>query len=132
MTDQERNQLAQALEQLSAALEKNPAPVIGMHVSVTAGPGQRGPVIGHKVSVTVEPGATGTVIGQMISVTAGQRNEQEVQLIKELNEAAQQVRAATAPEPWLSGLVSRVQGLGIKAIESAVGEVTKQLVAASF
>ncbi|WBO23843.1 hypothetical protein [Sphingomonas abietis] len=119
MSDSDFDRLAGALEKIAAAIEANPAPIIGQKICVTNVAGG-GPVIGMKVSVTNAGGGSGPVYGNYVSVTnAGGRSDDEMQMIKELRNAASAVRGGGAPKSWVTGLLSRAGGFVGKALSAA-------------
>lgn len=118
MGDSELAKLSDALERIAAAIEANPAPIIGQKI-VAVGGAEGSTVIGMKI-VAKGDGSGGTVIGNRVTVTnAGGRNADEAQMIKELRDAAAAVRGGTAPKSWIMGLLQRTGGFVGKAISAA-------------
>jgi hypothetical protein len=124
--------LADTLERLASTIEANPGPVIGQKIVAIAQPGATGPTIGMNISVTAQPGSQGTVIGNKVSVTTGKRNEEEVQVIRELKDAAAMLRDRKAPKSWIVGLLDRVKGLGSRAIDAGAIAGAQALAESAF
>lgn len=117
-------ELASALENLAGVIARTPCSVTGMSVSVVAGPGS-GSVTGMSVSVTAGPGQKGSIVGLNVSVGGGP--DPQASIIQELREAAQAVRAATAPKSWLDGLVARVKAIADRAIDATAIAAVERL-----
>ena len=102
MGDSELARLSDALERIAAAIEANPAPIIGQNI-VAVGGAEGSTVIGNRVTVT----------------NVGGRNAHETQMIKELRDAAAAVRGGSAPKSWVMGLLQRTGGFVGKALSAA-------------
>ena len=110
--------LSDALARLADDIERNPGTVTGEKITVTAGPGG-GNVIGSKIEVHSLPGHTGTVIGKSITVSSGDRNADELAMIKELRQAASDARTGPIPGSWVQSLLDRAGQLANAAITAA-------------
>jgi hypothetical protein len=104
-SNQSREALAAALENVADQLAKAPPVVIGQQTIARGGPGG-GTVIGEQVTATAGPGTTGTVIGKRIGASSGDQpfNEQRAQ---ELRQGAQTVRQGTVTRASIQSLLDQ-------------------------
>ncbi|MDA8438286.1 MAG: hypothetical protein M0Z51_05400 [Propionibacterium sp.] len=120
------NELAARFDEWAALIEEHPGSVIGKQVRVEVGPGyQGGTVIGERVELSVGAGFTGSAIGQVVSVVVGQRSTQEAVVIKEMRDAAKELRKGSPPVGWLRDLTGRAARYGDHAWTSTVRGVTE-------
>jgi hypothetical protein len=100
-----RESLANALDDLANQIAMAPPVVIGQQIKVTGRPGA-GTTIGEQVTVAPDPGSSGITIGKQITVGSGDTpvNSQRAQ---ELRDGARMVREGTATLVAIESLIAR-------------------------
>lgn len=123
MANNEQARLADALEKLAAAMEARPAPIVGIKISQTLGPGG-GSMTGIRVNMNA---AGGNATGIRISQTAGERDPRELAHIAEVREAATAVKAGKVEKGWLQGLLDRSADVASDAAKAFVKPAAEAL-----
>jgi len=116
--------LSEVLSKLADHIERAPANLTGVSVSVFAGAG--GPVTG--LSVTATGGGPGTrTTGLSVTVDHGRYKADANSLVADLREAAEAAKSAKPPKSWLTGLLSRAGALGNDALKVAIATATAEI-----
>ena len=118
------DQLANALTALADAYAREPIKIIGQQIVVSnAGAPAGSTIIGSKIEVHAT--GRGNVTGQMISVSAGDLGPAQAskdELVKQLRDACDLVKAGTAPQSWVDSILKQIPdyvSVGVKALVTA-------------
>jgi hypothetical protein len=128
-SNQSREALAAALENVADQIAKAPPLIIGQQTTAVGGPGG-GTVIGEQVTATAGPGSTGNVIGKQVTASSSD-TPVNVQRAQELHDAASMVREGKASRSAILSLIARSRLPGINPTVNDAVQRAEQALAAS-